>query len=229
MLISVIVPAYNEAKTIAITLNAIRTVAVPGFEFEVIVIDDGSKDGTLEILKANSDLYSVLIARPKNGGKGAAVLDGLRRATGDYVIFQDADLEYDPAEYAALLMPVRDVGADVVMGSRFLAPRYTRVHYFFHKIGNYVITFLLNLIYNKTFTDIYCCYLLYRRSLLDPDRLRSVGWEQHAEILCHLCQTAENIYEVPVSYRGRTYADGKKIRAKHIIGVIGMIFRKRFM
>lgn len=226
--VSVVVPAYNEAKTVLTTLGRIREQNIANVEFEVIVIDDCSQDGTGDLLKANPDLYARLISRPQNGGKGAAVRDGLASATGDFVLFQDADLEYHPRDYAKLLRPVLEFGADVVMGSRMLAPEYVRVYYYWHKVGNRVITFAFNVLNNTTFSDIYSCYLMYRRSLLDPDELVSDGWEQHAEILARVWNRAEACYEVPVTYSGRTYTDGKKIRGVHAIGIIAMILRHRF-
>lgn len=226
--LSIVIPAYNEEATIVQVLETIAAHPVDGVRFEIIVIDDGSTDGTLARLKARPELYTRLLAQPKNAGKGAAVKAGLAAATGDYVLFQDADLEYDPAEYSRLLLPVLKRNADVVMGSRMVAPQVTRVHYFWHKFGNKVITLLFNLTYNTTFTDIYTCYLMYRRSLLSPDELQTLGWEQHAEILCRLVRRAPSIYEVPVSYCGRTYGEGKKIRARHAIGVVRTILSFRF-
>lgn len=160
-------------------------------------------------------------------GKGAAVRAALAHASGDYVLFQDADLEYDPAEYHKMIDPVLRFGADMVMGSRMLAPTYTRVSYFWHKVGNHFITFVFNILNNTTFTDIYTCYLLYRRSLLRPEELVSDGWEQHAEILSRVWARSKSCYEVPISYRGRSYDEGKKIRAHHVIAVLGMIVRAR--
>ncbi len=226
--LSVIVPAYNEEATILLVLEAIAAHPVDGVRFEVIVIDDGSSDGTLDLLKKRPELYTALIAMPRNRGKGAAVKAGLGSATGEYVLFQDADLEYDPAEYRTLLLPVLKRNADAVIGSRIIAPQVTRVHYFWHKVGNSFITFFFNLIYNTTFTDIYSCYLLYRRALVDPGSLRTTGWEQHAEILCGVARRAKGIYEVPVSYYGRTYQEGKKIRARHAIAVLLTIVTERF-
>jgi len=226
--VSVIVPAYDEAATIKAVLERVRAQSVPGVRFEIVVVDDGSRDGTGDILRANPGLYDKLIQLDRNGGKGAAVRAGLQAAAGDYILFQDADLEYDPAEYRALLVPVLRFGADVVVGSRLIAPSFTRVHYFWHKVGNRLITLLFNLLHNTTFTDIYSCYLMYRRSLLDPSRLVSNGWEQHAEILSRVVGRAKEVYEVPISYRGRSYAEGKKIRARHTIDVIWMIVRRRF-
>jgi glycosyltransferase involved in cell wall biosynthesis len=225
--LSVIVPAYNESATILEILGRVRAASTPGVTCQVVVIDDGSTDGTGELLESRPDLYDALIRQP-NGGKGAAVKAGLARATGDFVLFQDADLEYDPAEYAKLLYPVLTFDADVVVGSRLLAPPFVRIHYFWHLMGNRVITLLFNMSFNTTFTDIYSCYLLYRRSLIDPARLKTEGWEQHAEILCEAVRHASHIYEVPISYAGRGYDAGKKIRAWHVIGVVAMILGKAF-
>lgn len=225
--VSVIVPAYNESATILQILREVRSQSVEGAAFEVIVVDDGSRDNTVALLESNRDLYDNLIKQPTNGGKGAAVVAGLRAATGDYVLFQDADLEYSPTHYAALLFPVRTFGADIVMGSRFLAAPYTRVQYYWHKVGNGVITRLFNILFNTTFTDIFTCYLMFRRSLLNPDDLNSMGFEQQAEILCRTVPRAKVIYEVPISYQGRSYEEGKKIRAHHIVPVILTIIRYR--
>ncbi|MBL8670641.1 MAG: glycosyltransferase family 2 protein [Alphaproteobacteria bacterium] len=226
MRVSVVVPVYNEAATVLTVLERVRAVSVPGAAFELIVVDDGSRDGTADALRSRPELYDALISRPANGGKGAAVRDGLLAATGDYVLFQDADLEYDPSEYGVLLMPAMAFRADIVLGSRFLAPRYTRVHYFMHKAGNRLLTLLFNLLNNTTFTDIYSCYLLYRRGLLDPALLRSDGWEQHAEILADIVRKARMVYEVPISYHGRGYEEGKKIKPRHAVAVMLMIIRK---
>lgn len=225
--VSVIIPAYNEAATIIQLLREVRAQQVDDVEFEIIVIDDGSKDNTVTLLEQNSTLYDRLIKQPKNGGKGAAVIAGLKNASGQYILFQDADLEYSPSHYDAMLMPVKLFGAEIVMGSRFLAPAFTRVQYFSHKVGNRLITLLFNILFNTTFTDIYTCYLLYKRDLIDPNELQSRGWEQHAEILGRSVRRAKVIYEVPITYHGRSYEEGKKIRAQHIFPVIGMIFRRR--
>jgi len=227
--ISVIVPVYNEEQTVEPILRKVREQEVDGFDFEIIVIDDGSTDKSVEILEAHPELYDRLIKQGQNGGKGAAVIAGLSVATGDYILFQDADLEYDPAEYAALLYPVSMFDADVVMGSRLLAPRYARVHYFWNKVGNKCITLLFNVLNNSTFTDIYTCYLLYRRNLLDPASLKTQGWQQHAEVLSIVVNGAKVIYDVPISYHGRSHEEGKKIRAHHVIGVIWTILKKRLV
>jgi glycosyltransferase involved in cell wall biosynthesis len=226
--LSVIIPVFNEQSTIISLLEIVNKQSVKGVDFEVIVIDDGSSDQTAKLLTARSDLYKTFVQLPKNGGKGAAVKAGLKKATGDYILFQDADLEYNPDEYAGLLFPVQEFGAEVVMGSRMKAPRYARIHYFWHLVGNRVLTLLFNVLYNSTYSDIYSCYLMYKRDLVDADRLQSVGWEQHGEILAKATKKAKVIYEVPISYHGRSYEEGKKIKAIHIIPVIWMLIRQRF-
>ncbi len=223
MKLSVLIPVYNEEATIIPILEAIKRNG--NIECETIVIDDCSTDSSSNLLRENKHLYHKYIRLEKNSGKGAAIKEGLKSASGDYVIFQDADMEYDPAEYVKMLKPVELFQADVVMGSRFLAPDYTRVAYFWHKVGNRFITFLFNVINNTTFTDIYSCYLLFKRELLIPDRLETEGWEQQAEILSRIAKKAVNIYEVPITYHGRTYEDGKKIRAHHTIAVIFAILK----
>ncbi len=227
--VTILIPAYNEEGTTQQILEMVNEQVVDGVDFEVVVVNDGSTDRTADILRENPHLYAKLINQPRNLGKGAAVKAGLLEASGDYVLFQDADLEYDPADYAKLLLPVTRYSADVVMGSRLVAPQFTRVYYFWHKAGNRFITLLFNILYNMTFTDIYSCYLVYRRDLVDPGSLRSTGWAQHAEILAKAVKKAKVIYEVPVSYHGRSYEEGKKIKAYHVLAVIGMIFRQRFL
>ncbi|NQV57561.1 MAG: glycosyltransferase family 2 protein [Rhodospirillales bacterium] len=225
--ISVIVPVFNEQETVTTVLHNVRSVEIDGVSFEVIVIDDGSTDLTHERLSAEPLLYDRLITMERNGGKGAAVKAGLEQASGDYILFQDADLEYDPADYSKLLDPVKKFGADIVFGSRMIASPMTRVSYFWHKVGNRLITFIFNILNNTTFTDVYSCYLLYRRNLVDPASLKTMGWEQHAEILSLAVRNAKIIYEVPISYFGRSYGEGKKIRGHHALGVIWTILQKR--
>ncbi len=227
--VSILIPAYNEEATIIELLVSVAGQNIEGVEFEVIVIDDGSKDRTVELLEANPGLYTTLIKQPHNGGKGAAVKAGMKVASGDYILFQDADLEYDPTDYRQLMLPMQRFDADVVMGSRFLAPSFVRVSYFWHKVGNYLITLVFNIFNNTTFTDVYSCYLMFRRTLVDPDQLQTEGWEQHAEILSKAIARGKSFYEVPVSYQGRTYEEGKKIRAHHALAVIWTIIKMRLL
>ncbi len=225
--LSVIIPVYNEERTIIPLLERIRAQSLPGVELEVIVVDDGSTDATGQRLAERPELYDRLIRRPRNEGKGAAVKDGLLSARGEFVLFQDADLEYDPSDYPALLQPVQAHGADAVIGSRELARHYVRVFYFWHRVGNRLLTLFFNILFGTTFTDVYSCYLLYRRDLVDPAALRARGWEQHAEILCQVVAASRSIYEVPIGYHGRSYAEGKKIRAHHALAVLWTILRGR--
>jgi glycosyltransferase involved in cell wall biosynthesis len=225
--VTIIIPAFNEARTILTLLQRVAKQNVDGISFDVLVVDDGSTDETVAILEANPQMYGQLIKLETNRGKGGAVIAGLKAAKGDYVLFQDADLEYDPADYGRLLVPIIRYGADIVMGSRLIAPELTRVHYFWNKVGNRMITLLFNLLHNTTFTDIYSCYLCLRRELVEPQSLVSNGWGQQAEILSKATQRARVIYEAPISYHGRTYAEGKKIRARHVIDVIVMMIRSR--
>ena len=226
--ISIIIPAFNEESTIIELLKKVREVETEGFEKEIIVVDDCSSDDTILLLERNKNLYTKLIKSKVNSGKGGAVKKGLLNATGEYILFQDADLEYDPSDYQKLLKPVLNFKADIVIGSRLAASQLTRVYYFWHKLGNKFITFLFNVLNNTTFTDIYSCYLLFRSDLLKPEDLCSDGWDQQAEILSLIVSRGKSFYEVPVNYYGRTYEEGKKIRAHHAVAVLLTILRKRF-
>jgi glycosyltransferase involved in cell wall biosynthesis len=227
--VSIIIPAYNEEKTIIQVLKQVQAQQSDTISLQVIVVDDGSTDGTAKLIEANRKLVAHYIRQPQNRGKGAAVKAGLQAATGDFVLFQDADLEYNPVDYGKMFKPLQLFDADVVMGSRMVAPEYPRVSYFWHKLGNRTITFIFNIINNTTFTDIYSCYLLFRRRLVNPDELQTEGWEQHAEILSLAVARGEKLYEVPISYHGRTYAEGKKIKAYHAAAIIWTILKRRIL
>lgn len=225
--LSVIVPVFNEQKTILEVLQRIRDCELDEVSIEVVIVDDGSTDSTWQILDDHPDLYAKRIRLPTNQGKGAAVKEGLRNATCEYVLIQDADLEYDPGEYPVLMRPLALADADVVLGSRMIAPPLTRVYYFWHKIGNRLITLLFNVLFNTTFTDLYSGFLVFRRRLVDPEELKVDGWGQHAEIISLIVRRGKGVYEVPISYIGRTYDQGKKIRAHHVIGVFAAIVAGR--
>lgn len=225
--LSVIVPAYNEEKTIIELLKKVKDVEINGVTKEIIVIDDCSIDKTLSLLEKNEILYDVLIKLSKNSGKGEAVRNGLLKASGEYILFQDADLEYDPNDYKKLLEPIIRFDADLVIGSRLIASQLTRVYYFWHKVGNKFITFLFNIVNNTTFTDIYSCYVVFKTNLINPKELSTSGWEQQAEILSKVVSRGRSFYEVPVNYYGRTYEEGKKIRPHNAISVLLTIISKR--
>ena len=225
--LSVIVPIYNEEKTIITTLRRIEETKDDRIEYEIIVINDGSKDNTLELLKSNNNLYQHLIDGKQNFGKGYAVKRGLELSTGDYVIFQDGDLEYDPEDFSKFIDIIQKFQADIVIGSRFNYNKYTRSFNILNKLGNYVLTFFFNILYNTTFTDIYCCYLCFKKQLLDYQNLQTIGFEQHAEILCKLTKKGKKFFEVPINYNGRTKDEGKKIKFYHIFPVLLRILIER--
>lgn len=227
--VSIIVPVYNEERTIISILKKVSEQKISNVEMEIIVINDGSEDDSLKILQENSNLYSRLINLKENNGKGSAIKEGLKYATGDFVLFQDADLEYDPSDYSKLFTPLLELDADVVMGSRLMSPPLTRVHYFWNKIGNKLITLVFDILHNSTLTDIYSGYLVYKRDLLNPENLRTNGWEQQAEILSKIVTSKAKIYEVSIAYYGRTYEEGKKIKPKHVLKIIGTILREKIL
>ena len=227
-LISIIVPVYNEEKTIFEILNKISNLRKSEYSLQVIVIDDGSNDSSIKILKDNQHLIDKLIVNEKNKGKGYSVKKGLEIADGKYIIFQDADLEYDPNDLLKFFKLIEKFQPDLIIGSRFIYSEYTRSHSILNKFGNNFITLLFNLIYNTTFTDIYSCYACFKKNLFNFADLKTEGFEQHAEILCKAAKKGKKFYEVPISYNGRTHDEGKKIKFYHIFGVIYQILIGRF-
>ena len=223
--ISVIIPCFNEEKTILKILDLVNLQKNNEVIQEIIVVDDGSVDQTPVFLKKFKNKYDKLITLKKNSGKGYAIKHGIKSATGDYILFQDADLEYDPSDYINLVKPILDLEADLVIGSRFSGSLISRTSYFWNKIGNKLITLIFNILNNTTFTDIYTCYIIFKKSLLDPEKLRSPGWQQQAEILGKIVKVGERFFEVPINYYGRTYQEGKKIRYYHIFSIFFMIFK----
>ncbi|MBN2194761.1 MAG: glycosyltransferase family 2 protein [Polyangiaceae bacterium] len=213
MRVSVIIPAYNEAETIREVVRNVRAVHVPGATFEVIVIDDGSIDDTGPICMSLGDEIDVY-QRQENQGKGAAIRTGIACATGDFILIQDADLEYDPAEYPKLLAPILTGKADVVIGSRFAGSGAHRVVYFWHMVGNRFLTLLSNVMSDLNLTDMECGYKVFRAKLLKQIRLTENRFGFEPEVVAKVAKQKCRIYEVGVSYHGRTYAEGKKIGVK---------------
>jgi glycosyltransferase involved in cell wall biosynthesis len=209
LLLTVIVPAYNEAATVEIALRRIRAVAL---RLEIIVVNDASTDGTREILDALAEkgLVDRVMHHEQNRGKGAAIRTGIAVAKGDAVVVQDADLEYDPADLPSLLLPIRSRQADAVYGSRFQGGPH-RVLYFWHYVGNRFLTLLSNMFTNLNLTDLETCYKLVRADVLKQLPLSSNRFGFEVEITARLAQARARIWEIPISYSGRTYAEGKKI------------------
>ena len=226
--LSILIPVYNEKKTLLNILERINESKIENFDFETIIINDGSDDNTFNVIKENSNLYDKVINLDRNRGKGYAVKSGLKIATGDYVIFQDADLEYDPKEFIKFTNLINKFSVDAIIGSRFNYSDYIRSHNIANKFGNYILTLFFNLLYNTTFTDIYSCYLAFRRDILDVDKLKTDGFEQHAEILCKIVKKSDKFYEVPINYNGRSAKEGKKIKFYHFFTVIYRILIERF-
>ncbi len=229
MILSIIVPTYNEEKTIIKILEKIKNNSSDFFKYEVIVIDDASTDQSSKLLEDNKHLYDKLLINETNKGKGFSVKRGISSASGTHVIFQDADLEYNPADYNKFEKIFVDFDADGIIGSRFVYSNYTRSHNILNKIGNTILTFVFNLLYNTTFTDIYSCYFAFKKNLLNVEELRTKGFEQHAEILCKVIKKGNKFYEVPISYNGRNNSEGKKIKPHHFFLVLFEIIRGRFI
>lgn len=228
--LSIVIPAYNEAKTIHLILNKIDAVILlNGIEKEVIIVNDCSTDETklaIEQYMKQSRLPLVLYNHEINKGKGAALHTGIQKATGDVVIIQDADLEYDPEEYNILLKPVLDGFADVVYGSRFMGGNAHRILFFWHSIGNKVLTTLSNMFTNLNLTDMETCYKLFRREIIQRIPLKETRFGFEPEITAKISRQANiRIYEVGISYYGRTYAEGKKINWKDGFRAIYCILR----
>ena len=226
--LKILIPVYNEEKTIIKILEKISVSCEQIKNYEVIVVDDGSTDQTNNQLLSHSNLYSSLLTLPKNRGKGYAIIKGLENIKQGFVLIQDADLEYDPSEIPNLWNEIKKNSAEVLLTSRLSGSKTTRVHYFWHKVGNRIITLFFNICNNTTFTDIYSGYLIFDISKINLSKLRFFGWGQQAEILTYLIKNSTKIYETPISYYGRTYEEGKKIRFTSVFKVFMAIIITRF-
>ncbi len=230
MKLSVIIPAYNESATIREVVAKASDVDLGEVEKEIIVVDDGSQDDTARILKTIPNIHVVVHAR--NSGKGAAISSGIRAATGDWVIIQDADLEYDPADYRTVIEPLLRGECDVAMGSRFLYERPVfwgkrRSPYFIHYIGNLTVIAVTNFLYGRSFTDYEGCYKAFARRTLGEVPVSATGFEFDNELICKLLRLGYRVVEVPITYRPRTYESGKKITWKHGIKILWTIVKWR--
>jgi glycosyltransferase involved in cell wall biosynthesis len=227
-LLSVLIPVYNEVKTLEELLSRVREIEI---NKEIILVDDGSTDGTRDLLqeKIEGKYPDVKVfLHETNKGKGAAIRTAIEKARGDILLIQDADLEYDPKEYFNLLAPILDGKADVVFGSRFLGGGAHRVHLFWHRMANGMLTTLSNMMTNLNLTDMEVCYKVFRAEVIKGIRLKCNRFDFEPEITAKIAKTHCRIYEVPISYAGRDYDEGKKIGWRDAVVALWTIFKYRF-
>ncbi|MBU4489460.1 MAG: glycosyltransferase family 2 protein [Actinobacteria bacterium] len=227
MKLSIIVPVYDERNTIQEILRRVRAVDVGEIAKEIIVVDDGSTDGTPDILKLEEDSTTRVLSHDFNQGKGASVRTALPHVTGDYVIIQDGDLEYDPDDYRLMLAPILKKKAEVVYGSRFTGEH--RDMLFWHMQGNKFLSLVTNILYNTTLSDMETCYKLFSRESLEGIRIKSNRFDFEPEITAKILKKKIRIYEVPISYAGREYDEGKKITWKDGVFALWALIKYRFV
>jgi glycosyltransferase involved in cell wall biosynthesis len=224
--LSVVVPVLNERNTVAEILRRMRGVELPGgLDLEIIVVDDGSTDGSVDVLRQLNDSTVRVVTHPTNRGKGAAVRTGFAHSTGDLILIQDADLEYDPEDWPRMLAPVLRGNALVVYGSRFTGERRNML--FVHWVGNRFLSLVTNVLYNTTLSDMETCYKLIARSVLETLDLRADRFDIEPEITAKILRRHIRIYEVPISYAGREFHEGKKISWRDGFGALWMLLKCR--
>ncbi len=228
MKISIIIPCYNEEKTIEILVN--KVLKFNDIEKEIIIVDDFSTDNSRKIIEELSKKHEGIktIFLEKNNGKGSALKSGFLEATGDIVLIQDADLEYDPIDYPALIKPFKNTDADIVYGSRFLGGEYIRLHFFWHFIANKLLTFATNIVTNLNMSDMETGYKLFKRSVIQSIDIKEKSFGVEPEITVKLAKKKFVFYEVPISYQGRSYEEGKKITLKDAFLAFYCIFKYKF-
>ena len=217
--ISVIIPVYNEEKTFLKILEKYKPLK-KNINFELIIVNDGSNDNTKNLIENNSSMFDKAIHLSKNKGKGKAVKEGLKIAKNEYIFIQDADLEYDPNDLNNFIKLAKTKNADLVMGSRFSSTTKTPL---LDILGNKLVTLIFNVVNTVSFSDICCCYFLFKKKNLPIAHLKSVGWGQHIEILTYVLYNSKKMVETPVYYNGRRISEGKKIRYRHVFGIIYFI------
>lgn len=225
--ISIIVPVYNEINTLEKVIDRLQEVPFCGLEKEIIIVDDYSTDGTRELIKDYEGMYKVFY-HDYNQGKGAAIRTGLSHVTGDIMVIQDADLEYDPADYDDLIKLIIEGKADVVYGSRLSGGKPSRSFMFTHLLGNKLLTFITNLLYNTTLTDMETCYKAFRTDFIRGIEIKSNRFDFEPEITAKVLKRHPRLYELPISYYGREYAEGKKITWKDGIHAVIALIKYRF-
>ena len=227
MKLSIIVPVYNERNTIQEVLRRVRAVDIGEIAREIIVVDDGSTDGTPDILKLEEDSTTRVLFHESNQGKGAAIRTALPHVTGDYVIIQDGDLEYDPDDYRVMIAPILKKRAEVVYGSRFTGEH--RDMLFWHMLGNKFLSLVTNVLYNTTLSDMETCYKLFSRESLEGIRIKSNRFDFEPEITAKILKKKIRVYEVPISYAGREYHEGKKITWRDGVFALWALVKYRFV
>ncbi|MFC1809036.1 glycosyltransferase family 2 protein [Candidatus Omnitrophota bacterium] len=223
MLLSVIMPVYNEKNTVEITISRVQEQP---YEKEIIIVDDGSTDGTREILNGLNEPNIKVILKKKNSGKGSSIKEAVRHASGEYCIIQDADLEYDPHDYQVMLDLLLKDKADVVYGSRFLSR--TRIFYFNHLLGNKIVNLCANACFNTTFTDLETGYKAFKSEIIKDFPFKSTSFGFEVEFTSHIIKKKLRVFEVPISYYGRTYEEGKKLTWKDGLKALYWIFYCKF-